>query len=165
MSKTVDADPTLSIHNSSGHLCHQRGDPTFPQPAEGMTLFNMSNERMRRVFVQTAVAAAQGPGKFKGVFVDGAAVWNKHLTALGGGGDGGGGGGYATTDGSQASLAGPLQGCELSPAQKAALGAGNALLLSELQVALGSSRLVIAKDGGDCECPSVLFHPSGPCSL
>ena len=82
MSKAVDADPSLSLHNSSGRLCHQRGDPTFPQPTEGMTIFNMSNPSMRNIFMQTAVNAVNGDGKFKGVFVDGAAVWDKQKPGL-----------------------------------------------------------------------------------
>ena len=124
LSKAVDADPTLWVHNASGQPCRQHGDPTFPQPVDGMLLLNQSNPAMRKLFVETAKAAVASKGHFRGIFVDSAQSWGQ---------------GDLGVDGRAK--------CAMSDAARRALATGNERLLVELQEAVGADRLVIAKDG------------------
>lgn len=134
MSKAVDSEPALWVRNSSGQACRGHGDPTFPQPTDGMLLFNMSNPDMRAIFVATAVNATRSGGRFSGVFVDGADSWGTAALAK------------LHSNRRPGTATRPF--CDMSAASMADLARGNELLLIELQAALGSSRLIIAKDGG-----------------
>lgn len=130
MSKVVEANPSFWVYQVDGSPCRQRGDPSFPQPEAGMLVFNMSNPGMRKLFVDTAVNASQSVGQFNGVFVDGADSW-----------------GIPPLEGTAASPVGKRR-CDITAKAQTQLALGGEQLLVDLQAALGSSRLVIAKDGG-----------------
>ena len=56
---------------SVGDPCLQHGDSSFPQPADGMLLFNHSRDDVRAAFVNACVNATRHG--FDGCFIDSAA--------------------------------------------------------------------------------------------
>eukprot|EP01079_Euglenida_sp_SAG-EU17-18_P008962 gene8962-1607_t len=111
--------------DGSGLPFRRRGDPTFPQPADGMLIFNTTNPDMRKMFVQECLhATTPEGGGFSGCFID-SASWAPCLSN------------YKTC--------GPTDG--LSKAAVESLVAGNQALLTELQAA-GPDKFIVANDGG-----------------
>ena len=163
LSETVKSSPPavtggpLWVVNASGQPCLSHGDRTFPQPAAGMLSFNHSNAAMRALWIQeivnqtttaapTAAASANdaAAGRFSGVFVDSADCWA---------------GAKGAANGAK---------CGVGAAEVAALAAGERLVLTELQAALGPAKLVLAKDGGgdynDTREVNTLFPSDAYCS-
>ena len=113
---------------SAGEPCRSHGDPTFPQPPEGMLVFNHSKKTVREAFVNACVNATEHG--FDGCFIDSA--------------------GFArgppypgATSGGQERLAAQ---CNTSLANVQALGKGTAALLTELQQVVGDDKLIVAKE-------------------
>ena len=148
MHETMLAHPDYWLRNASDPgrgPCRCRGDPTFPQPPDGMLVFNTSSEAMREMFVGVcANATTRAGGGFSGCFIDSAATWR---------------GQHAVKMGAE---------CGLSGAEVGRLSEGSQRLLSELQTAVTSSRLIVAKDGGgdysDTEWANTLFLSDTYCS-
>jgi len=117
-------NPTWSVQKdfaSSGDPCLQRGDPTFPQPTDGLLCVNHTKMATRTAFVSACLNATT-LGGFDGCFIDSAGVAN---------------------DAGQAAYA---QRCNTSTALMAELGKGTTMLLDDLQTAVGPTKLIIAKD-------------------
>mmetsp|Transcript_6375 Transcript_6375/g.18919 ORF Transcript_6375/g.18919 Transcript_6375/m.18919 type:complete len:282 (-) Transcript_6375:198-1043(-) len=138
------ADPSLAVHNRDGSLCRLHGDPTFPQPADGMMIWDVANPATRRL-LSAACANASSPagGGFNGCFLDSAATWSAKQ-------------GKAT------------RVCDLAPTEVQALTAGGTALLLEMQTTVGPVRLIVAKDGAgyynDSKYVNTVFMSDTYCS-
>ena len=93
---------------------------SFPQPADGMLLFNHSRDDVRAAFVNACVNATQHG--FDGCFIDSAAP----STA--------------------ASVSGYARRCNSSVAAVKAVTDGKVKVMAELQEAVGDAKLIVAKD-------------------
>eukprot|EP00591_Stephanopyxis_turris_P011240 CAMPEP_0195526388 /NCGR_PEP_ID=MMETSP0794_2-20130614/27428_1 /TAXON_ID=515487 /ORGANISM="Stephanopyxis turris, Strain CCMP 815" /LENGTH=394 /DNA_ID=CAMNT_0040657061 /DNA_START=201 /DNA_END=1381 /DNA_ORIENTATION=- len=148
MHETMLANPSFWLRNASdpdGGPCRFSGDPTFPQPADGMLVFNTSSESMREMFVGVCKnATTDAGGGFSGCFIDSAATWR---------------GQHAVKMGAE---------CGLDAAEIEMLNKGSERLLSELQAAVTSGRLIVAKDAGgdysDTAWANTLFLSDTFCS-
>lgn len=148
MHETMLSHPEFWLRNASdprGGPCRSHGDPTFPQPADGMLVFNTSSEPMREMFVDVcANATTQAGGSFDGCFIDSASTWR----------------------GQHAVKMGAL--CGLGTEEVNLLSQGSEQLLTELQDAVTSQRLIVAKDGGgdysDSAWANTLFLSDTFCS-
>jgi hypothetical protein len=127
--------------HTEGDPCLQNGDPEFPQPAEGMLLFNHSVEDCRNAFIATCVNATTNNG-FNGCFIDSAPTEDKLGSSK------------------------PAK-CKISEIAKRAAGEGGIEMLTELQKSLGSERLIIAKNnfqGGSEEWVNAVMPMDTFCS-
>ena len=119
----------------SGHPCHQRGDGEFPQPPNGMLLFNFSNEDTRAAFINACVNATKHG--FDGCFIDSA------LSGV------------------------AAKFCNVTDAASNGVQAGKYQMMTELQEAVGSGRLIAAKDsfgGGSEQQVNTIFPKDTFCS-
>jgi hypothetical protein len=108
-----------------GKPCLKRGDPTFPQPKEGMLCFNHSVNECREAFIGQCVNATTNLG-FDGCFID-SAGFSAHPT--------------------QPAEKGFIRRCNSSASAFDAVQTGGVKMLVDLQASVGSDKLIIAKDG------------------
>lgn len=140
------ARPELWLRNASGDPVRMPGDNHFPQPKEGMLTFDHSQRATRDLFVSECVNFTRpAGGGFDGCFIDRAdyalAVQGKLRSTYG-----------MTNESVQALIE------------------GQELLMAELQDAVGSDHMVIAKDKGktagfkDIRFSNTLFLTDSFCS-
>ena len=136
---------------SSGDPCLGHGDKSFPQPAEGMLLFNHSHKPVRAAFIGACVNAIQHG--FDGCFIDSAApVTAEMLQPL------------AKRCGNCTTCCQP---CSTSYAAVAAAATGKNQVMVELQEAVGDGKLIVAKDsfqGGSESVVNTIFPLDTFCS-
>lgn len=125
----------------TGDACLEHGDPSFPQPTEGMDLFNHSRDDVRAAFVNACVNATKHG--FDGCFIDSAApATGSALT------------GYAAR-------------CNSSVEAVQAVTDGKVKVMAELQEAVGDAKLIVAKDsyeGGSEQQVNTIFPLDTFCS-
>ena len=135
----METHPSWAIQENgakSGKPCRSKGDPTFPQPSNGLLCFNHSKAEVRQAFVAACVNATTNNG-FDGCFIDSAGYAR--------------GPPYPNTNAkTQLNFA---KKCKTSLSAIESIGSGTISLLAELQAAVGPSKLIIAKDsfGGGSE--------------
>lgn len=120
----MELNPSWAVQRDlgvSGEPCLQHGDPTFPQPPNGLLCFNHTKTATRTAFVDACVNATTAGG-FDGCFIDSAGVANNAGQAA-----------YAKR-------------CNTSTQLMEELGEGTTTLLRDLQTAVGPNKLIIAKD-------------------
>lgn len=117
-------DPALTVTDIHGKPCRRKGDPTFPQPPNGMLMWNASNPNTRDLLISTCVnATTPAGGGFDGCFLDSATPWKAAGTGV--------------------------ADCDLGSARLQALHDGDVSLLLGMQAGVTDSRLVVAKEKGD----------------
>lgn len=140
----MEAHPDWAVQANnavSGDPCLQHGDPSFPQPAAGMLLFNHSRDDVRAAFVNACVNATKHG--FDGCFIDSAAP------ATG------------------AALHAYAKRCRTSVPPVEAVADGKVKVMAELQAAVGAAKLIVAKDsyeGGSEEQVNTIFPLDTFCS-
>lgn len=149
----MERNPSWPIQKygaESGQPCTSRGDPTFPQPADGMLCFNHSKAVVRDAFVAACLNATKNAG-FDGCFIDSASYARGPPYP-------------GITAGSQATIA---KGCNTTLSDIQMVGEGTIALLQQLQAAVGPSKLIIAKDsfsGGSEEYINTIMPADTFCS-
>jgi hypothetical protein len=121
------SQPSWSIQmdgGEEGKPCLKRGDISFPQPEEGMLCFNHSIDKCREAFIGQCVNATATLG-FDGCFID-SAGFSTHPT--------------------QVTKRNFIRRCNSSASAFGAVQAGGIKMLVDLQAAVGSDKLIIAKD-------------------
>lgn len=140
----MEAHPSWAVQANgavSGVPCREHGDPSFPQPANGMLLFNHSREDVRAAFVNACVNATKHG--FDGCFIDSAAPST------------------ASADESYA------RRCNTSLAAVKAVTDGKLKVMAELQEAVGDGKMIVAKDsytGGSENQVNTIFPLDTFCS-
>ncbi len=149
----VLAHPSWAVQRDGakeGNPCTAHGDPSFPQPPHGLLCFNHTKKEVRDAFIATCVNATTNNG-FDGCFID-SAGWARGPPYPG------------SSPKSSESLA---KTCNSTAAKMKAIGDGTVTLLADLQNAVGSSKLIIAKDsfrGGSEEYVNTIFPMDTFCS-
>jgi hypothetical protein len=142
--KQMEAHPTWPVQKGgaiSGDPCLQHGDHSFPQPSDGMLLFNHSHAAVRAAFVHACVNATNHG--FDGCFIDSAAP----PTA--------------------SSAFGFARQCNTSVADAKAVEDGKVRVMAELQQAVGDGHMIVAKDsygGGSEQQVNTIFPLDTFCS-
>lgn len=140
----MEAHPIWAVQSNRavmGDPCLQHGDPSFPQPAGGMLLFNHSRDDVRAAFVNACVNATEHG--FDGCFIDSAAP---------------------ATD---AGLTGYARKCNTTVEAVKAVTDGKLKVMAELQAAVGDAKLIVAKDsyvGGSEQQVNSIFPLDTFCS-
>ena len=119
----MEAHPSWPVQANgaiSGSPCRHHGDRSFPQPADGMLLFNHSRKDVRAAFVNACVNATNHG--FDGCFIDSAAPPTTSAVRE-----------YARL-------------CNASFGAVKAVTDGKLELMAELQEAVGDGNLIVAKD-------------------
>lgn len=140
----MEAHPSWPVQANgaaSGEPCRQHGDHTFPQPADGMLLFNHSRQDVRAAFVNACVNATRHG--FDGCFIDSAGPPTASADK-----------GYARR-------------CNASLAAVTAVTDGKLKVMAELQQAVGDGKMIVAKDtytGGSEHQVNTIFPLDTFCS-
>ena len=140
----MEAHPSWPVQAhgaSSGDPCLEHGDRSFPQPADGMLLFNHSRKDVRAAFVNACVNATKHG--FDGCFIDSA--------------------GPTTATGVKTYA----RRCNTTLGAVKTVTDGKLKVMAELQEAVGSSKMVVAKDsytGGSEHQVNTIFPLDTFCS-
>jgi hypothetical protein len=140
----MEAHPSWAVQQhgaTSGEPCLQHGDQSFPQPADGMQLFNHSRKDVRAAFVNACVNATQHG--FNGCFIDSAAPATARSVQS-----------YANR-------------CKASFGDVKAVTDGTVKVMAELQGAVGAGKMIVAKDsylGGSEHQVNTIFPLDTFCS-
>jgi hypothetical protein len=140
----MEAHPSWPVQTNgatSGEPCRQHGDRSFPQPADGMLLFNHSRMDVRTAFVDACVNATKHG--FDGCFIDSAAPAKV------------------------SSIQAYAKRCNTSFGAAKAVTDGKLKVMAELQEAVGDDKMIVAKDsyeGGSEHQVNTIFPLDTFCS-